>query len=112
MRNTAVIALLVWFLPALLLLVAILPVPLPAFYGLFLQIVVALAAAFIAYLLFTQRPAYYMVWGIVFVFLVLIYNPIVKIPVVSDFPLLLSIITALVFLSNWWLVFRTRYPVA
>lgn len=97
-----------WIVPAVLLLLTLLPIPLPLFYGLLLQIVVSLAALYIAYLLFTEKPQYYLIWGIVFIFIVLIYNPLIKISIMMGMDVPLNLITALLFLANWFFVFKVR----
>lgn len=97
-----------WIVPAILLLLTLLPIPLPLLYGLLLEIVVSLAALYITYLLCTEKPKYYVVWAIIFILIFFIYNPIVKIPLIVNIALPLNLITALLFLANWFFVFRNK----
>lgn len=97
-----------WIVPAVLLLISLLPINLTALFPLVLQIVVSLAAIFIAYLLFTEKPKYYIIWGIVFVLIVLIYNPLIHLSVIMGIAVPLSLITAVIFVTNWWFVFRAK----
>lgn len=108
--NRTAITLLVWILPVVLLLLSLLPIAWPALlFPLVLQIVVSLAAAYIVYLLFTLKPAYYMIWGIAFILFVLIYNPIITVSAFSGILLPLALVTAIIWLANWWFVFRENY---
>lgn len=108
--NKAAITFLVWFLPVILLLLSLLPIAWPALlFPLVLQIVVSLAAAYIVYLLFTLKPAYYMIWGIVFILFVMIYNPIITVSAFSGILLPLALVTAIIWFANWWFVFRGNY---
>lgn len=97
-----------WFLPAVMLIISLFPIDLPAIYGLLVQIIVSLTAAIIAYLLFTKKPQYFIIWGIVFVLIVLIYNPFIKIAVFSNSIIPISLITAIIFIANWWFVFHKK----
>jgi hypothetical protein len=106
MNKSIVRDLLLWALPTVMLLIALLPIALPAFFGMLLQIVVSIAAAVIAYLLFTQKPKYYIIWGIVFIFFVLIFNPVIKLAVLTNMAIPLALIAAAIFIANWWFVFR------
>lgn len=108
--NKAAITFLVWFLPVIFLLLSLLPIAWPALlFPLLLQIVVSLAAAYIVYLLFTLKPTYYMIWGIVFILFVMIYNPIITVSAFSGILLPLALVTAIIFIANWWFVFRSNY---
>lgn len=97
-----------WIVPAVMLLITVIPIAFPYLYGLLLQIVVSLTAAIIAYLLFTEKPKYFIIWGIVFVLIVLIYNPIIHLSMIMGVEIPLNLITAIIFLANWWFVFRTK----
>lgn len=108
--NRIVIAWLVWVVPVVLLLISLVPMLLPFPFPLILQIWVSIAAAFIAYLLFTRRPPYYIVWGIVFILFVLIFNPIIKFAAFSYLMLPIALITAIIWIANWFVVFRREYP--
>jgi hypothetical protein len=99
---------LVWIIPTILLLVSLAPLPLTVFYPLILKIVVSLCALIIAYLLFTEKPKYYMAWGIVFVLIVFIFNPIIQINITMGVDIPLALITAIIFIANWFFVFRKR----
>lgn len=94
-----------WMVPAVLLLITLLPVALPAVYSLILQVVVTIAAILIAYLLLTEKPKYYIVWGIIFILIVLIYNPLVHVNVTWGV-VPINLITAIIFILNWWFVYR------
>lgn len=108
--NKAMITFLVWFLPIILLLISLLPINWPALlFPLLLQIVVSIAAAYIVYLLFTTKPPYYMIWGIVFILFVMIYNPIITVSAFSGILLPLALVTAIIWFANWWFVFRDNY---
>ncbi len=96
-----------WFVPAILLLITLLPIALPWIYTLVLEIVVSLAAILIAYLHFTEKPRYYIPWGIVFIIIALIYNPIVHLSIIMGIAVPLSLVVALIFILNWWFVYRT-----
>jgi len=110
--NRAAITFLVWFLPVILLLLSLLPIAWPALlFPLVLQIVVSIAAAYIVFLLFTAKPPYYMIWGIVFILFVLIYNPIITVSAFSGILLPLALVTAIIWLANWWFVFRGNYKI-
>src|SRR4029079_13747022 len=85
-----------WIVPAVLLLISLLPINLTAFFPIVLQIVVSLAAIVIAYLLFTEKPRYYIIWGIVFIFIVLIYNPLIHLSVIMGIEVPLSLIAAII----------------
>lgn len=108
MRNNQMITALIWFVPAVMLLLTLLPLSFPGIYVLALEIVVALAAIYIAYLLFTRKPRYYLPWGIAFIVVALVFNPIIKLSVLMGIAIPLSLITAIIFLANWWFVFRTK----
>lgn len=108
--NKAAITFLVWFLPVIFLLLSLIPIAWPALImPLLLQIVVSVASAFIVYFLFTQKPPYYMIWAIVFILFVMIYNPIITVSAFSSILLPLQLITAIIFIANWWFVFRGNY---
>jgi hypothetical protein len=109
--SRTVIAWLVWILPVVLLLLSLAPIAWPPLlFPLVLQIVVSVAAAYIVYLLFTQRPPYYMIWGIVFILFVLIYNPIITVAAFSGILLPLALVSAIIWILNWFIVFRKNYP--
>jgi hypothetical protein len=99
---------LVWIIPTVLLLVSMIPVPLTVFYPLLLKIIVTLAAIIITYLLFTEKPKYYLVWGIVFILIIFIFNPIIQINITMGIDIPLALITAIIFMANWFFVFRKR----
>ncbi|MGE3319174.1 MAG: hypothetical protein AB7I18_07735 [Candidatus Berkiella sp.] len=108
--NRAVVTFLVWVLPIIMLLLSLIPIAWPALlFPLLLQIVVSLAAAYIVYLLFTLKPPYYMIWGIVFILFVLIYNPIITVQVVTNILLPTALITIVLWIANWWFCFRNQY---
>lgn len=97
-----------WIIPAIMLLLTLVPIGLPAVYTLILQIVVSVTALLIAYLLFTERPRYYVIWGIIFVIILLIYNPLIHLSVTMGVAVPLNLITAILYITNWWFVFRKR----
>lgn len=99
---------LIWFVPAVILLLTLFPLELTVYYPLLLQITVSLTAAYIAYLLFMQKPKYYLFWGIAFIVVVLIYNPIVRLSIVMEGEVPLALVTATLYLTNWWFVFRSN----
>jgi hypothetical protein len=99
---------LVWFVPAALLILSLFPVYLTIFFPLVLQIIVSLAAAYISYLLFIEKPRYYLFWGIAFIIIVLIFNPIIHLSVMMGFDIPLALVAAIIFLTNWWFVFKTK----
>jgi len=108
--NRAAITFLVWFLPVIFLLVSLIPISWPALlFPLLLQIVVSVAAAYIVYLLFTLKPPYYMLWAIPFILFVLIYNPIITVSAMPGILLPLALVTAIIWIANWFFVFRTNY---
>lgn len=97
-----------WIVPAALLLIAVVPLFVTTFYLLLLQIVVTLAAAYIAYILFTEKPKGYLIWGLIFIAIAIIYNPIIKVFLLMTFGALLHFLTALLFVANWYLVFKLK----
>jgi hypothetical protein len=97
-----------WLVPVILLLITLFPLSLSSIYYLILQIIVSLAAILIAYFLFTERPRYYIAWGIAFILIALIYNPIVHLSIIMGIEVSLNLITAIIFFTNWWFVCRTR----
>jgi len=97
-----------WGVPTALLLVTLLPIGVSPLFGMLLQIVVSIAAAVIAYLLFTQKPKYYIIWGVVFIFIVFIFNPIIKVAIFMNMAIPLALVAAVIFITNWWFVFRNR----
>ena len=99
---------LLWFVPAALLLLSLFPIPLTIFFPIILQIIVSVAAAYITYLLFMEKPAYYVFWAMAFIFIVLIFNPIIHLSVMMGFDIPLALVAAIIFLTNWWFVFRTK----
>lgn len=107
-QSGMVKAILIWIVPAVVLLLTLFPLELTVYYPLLLQIVVSLTAAYIAYLLFVQKPTYYLFWGIAFVIVVLIYNPIVRLSILMEGEVPLALVTATLYLTNWWFVFRSN----
>lgn len=101
-------SILLWFLPAVVLLLTLFPLNLTIYYPLLLQIVVSLTAAYIAYLLFVEKPRHYLFWGIAFIVVVLVYNPIVRLSIVMEGEIPLALVTAVLYLANWWFVFRSK----
>lgn len=99
---------LLWFVPAVMLLLTLFPIVLTVYYPLLLQIVVSVTAAYIAYLLFLEKPKYYLAWGIAFILVVLVYNPIVRLSIVTEGEIPLALVTAILYLTNWWFVFRSN----
>jgi hypothetical protein len=97
---------LVWIIPTVLLIVSMIPVPLTVFYPFILKIVVSLTAIIITYLLFTEKPKYYLAWGIVFILIIFIFNPIVQINITMGIDIPLALITAVIYMANWFFVFR------
>lgn len=97
-----------WLVPVVMLLLSLLPMNYPVIFPLVLEIIVSLAAAVITYLLFTQKPKYYIIWAIAFIVIVLIYNPLIRLSVIMGIDIPLALITAIIFITNWWFVFRTR----
>jgi hypothetical protein len=99
---------LVWIIPTILLLVSLAPVPLTVFYPFILKIIVSLAAIIITYLLFTEKPKYYLAWGIVFILIIFIFNPIIQINISMGVDIPLALIAAIIFMANWFFVFRKQ----
>lgn len=97
---------LIWVLPTIFLLLSLIPMAYPVFFPLILQIVVTVCAIIITYLLFTEKPRYYIFWGIAFIIIICIFNPIVHFNVTMGFDIPLALIAALIFMANWWFVFR------
>lgn len=97
-----------WIIPVILLLITLLPVTLPWVYSLFLQIIVSLAAILIAYLHFSEKPKYYIPWGIVFIIILFIYNPLIHLSITMGVKIPLNLITAILFCTNWFFVYRNR----
>jgi hypothetical protein len=98
----------VWIVPVILLLITLLPVALPWVYSLLLQIIVSLAAILIAYLHFSEKPKYYIPWGIVFIIILFIYNPLIHLNITMGIKVPLNLITAILFCANWFFIFRKR----
>lgn len=107
-QNGIVKSILIWIVPAVVLLLTLFPLELTVYYPLLLQIVVSLTAAYIAYLLFVEKPKYYLAWGIAFIVVVLIYNPIIRLSIVMEGEVPLALVTAILYLTNWWFVFRSN----
>lgn len=107
-QNGMAKSILIWIVPAVVLLLTLFPLELTVYYPLLLQIVVSLTAAYIAYLLFTQKPRFYLAWGIAFIIVVLVYNPIVRLSIVMEGEIPLALVTAILYLTNWWFVFRSN----
>lgn len=99
---------LIWLLPTIFLLLALIPMQYPVFFPLILQIVVTVCAIVIAYFLFTEKPPYYLPWGIAFIIIICLFNPIVHFNVTMGFEIPLALIAAIIFIANWWFVFRKR----
>lgn len=111
MGRNKIIAWVIWIVPVIFLLLSLAPIPWPPLlFPLILQIWVSVAAAYIVYLLFTQRPPYYVIWAIVFILFVLIYNPIITVSAFSGILLPLALVTAIIWILNWFIVFRRNYP--
>lgn len=105
--NRYINDILIWILPAVLLLVSMIPYEMPVFFPLILEIVVSITAAIIIYLLFTRKPKYFIFWGIAFILILLIFNPLLRLSIISGV-VPLALIAAIIFLTNWWFVFRKR----
>lgn len=97
-----------WLVPAIMLLLTLFALGLSVYYPLLLQIIVSLTAAYIAYLLFVEKPKYYVFWGIAFIVVVLVYNPIIRLSIVMEGEIPLALVTAILYLTNWWFVFRSN----
>lgn len=98
---------LLWVVPAIFLLISLMPVLMPYVFVILLQIIVSLSAAYISYLLFTEKPKYYLIWTIAFILVVLMFNPIMQLNVMMGI-IPLALVTAVLFLANWWFVFKSR----
>ena len=94
--------------PAALLLLSLLPMPFPLLYGALLQIGVSLAAAYIAYRVFREKPPYYLLAGITFILIVLIYNPFIKLTITMGVNIPLNLITGLIFLAHGFFVLTLK----
>lgn len=92
--------------PAIFLLVSLMPVLMPYVFVILLQIIVSLSAAYISYLLFIEKPKYYLIWVIAFILVVLMFNPIMQLNVIMGI-IPLALVAAVLFLANWWFVFKT-----
>jgi hypothetical protein len=99
---------LIWFFPAVMLLIASLPLSIPFPFIFILQIVVTVCAIVIAYFLFTQKPQYYLPWAIVFIVIALVYNPIIHFNITMGISLPMHLLVAILFIANWWFVFKSK----
>ena len=103
---------LIWIIPAILLLFGLFPMVVTGLYGLYgvvLQIVVCLASLFIAYLLFVGKPTqYYVTWGVIFLVIAVLYNPLIKMGILMTFIVPFNLITAIIFIVNWLVVFQAK----
>jgi hypothetical protein len=97
-----------WVVPAVLLLLALLPVLHSYWYVLLLKCIVTLAAAYIAYILFTEKQKDYLIWGIVFIVIAVLYNPIITVFILKRLWVPLTLVVAMAFIANWYLVFRNQ----
>lgn len=102
----------IWVVPAILLLFGLFPMVVTGLYGLYgtvLQIVVFVTALFIACLHFIKKPSqYYITWGIIFLVIAVLYNPLMKMGILMTFIVPLNLITALIFIVNWLFVFQGK----
>ena len=97
----------VWLAPAVLLVLSLIGLAIPHL-GLIVGVIVSVAALFISYLHLVQKPAYYLAWLLAFVVLFLIYNPIFSIAFFNTLGLPLNLIAAIIFIANWYLVFKAK----
>ena len=86
---------LVWYIPAGMLAVAVLP--LPYGYYMFLRLAVTAAAAYVAYVNFNKDIP---VWGIVFVGVALLFNPIFEVHLDKVIWVIIDTATAIIFFIN------------
>ncbi len=99
---------LLWFVPAIVLLLSLLPVIFPYVAILLLQIIVSVAAAYISYLHFIEKPKNYLIWAIAFIVVVLVFNPIIQFSVMMNYGIPVALVSAILFLTNWWFVYRVK----
>jgi len=86
---------LIWYIPAGMLAVAVLP--LPYGYFMFLRLIITAAAAFVAYENFNKDIP---VWGIVFVGVALLFNPFYTVHFDKALWALIDIVVAALFYIN------------
>ena len=86
---------LVWYIPAGMLAVAVLP--LPYGYYMFLRLAVTAAAAYIAYVNFDKDIT---VWGIVFVGVALLFNPLYTVHLDKALWAVIDLVVAVLFFIN------------
>lgn len=105
---------LIWMVPAILLLFGLFPMVVTGLYGIYgvvLQIVVCLTSLFIVYLLFVEKPTqYYATWGAIFLVIAVLYNPLIKMGFLMTFIVPFNLITAIIFIVNWVVVFQVKKP--
>ncbi len=108
MDNKKVKDFLIWILPAILLIWAVLPIPHIPFFGLILKTGVTVCAGFIIYYLTKTKPKHYIPWIVGFAFIIAFYNPVLRIGMPAFLAVPLTITAAIAFVANWYFVFKTR----
>ena len=94
-----------WVVPALLLLIAL--IPLPYGYYLFLRLVVFFACAFAIWQLVLLESTKAHIWIAAFVVFGLIFNPFLRVHLTREIWMILNLIGAGLFLSNLYYLKRT-----
>lgn len=98
---------LLWGIPTAFLLSTFLPITFPSIYFVVLKVIVSLAALVITYLLFTQKPRYYIIWMIAFLLIAFVFNPIIPLKALMGDTIHFALDAAIVFMLNWWFAFRS-----
>lgn len=89
---------LVWGIPTLLLLLT--PFSWPYGYYTFLRIALTISAALICYWHMTNPQKKYVLWGIIFGLLALLYNPVIPVHLLKQTWFPINIATALIYIGN------------
>lgn len=89
--------LIIWLMPAVLLIIAL--TQLPYSYYQFLRIVVCIAAGYLAYSEFKLKDKLN-IWAIVFALLVVLFNPIITIHLAREVWAFFDVITAVIFIVH------------
>lgn len=93
----------VWFVPAVLLVFAL--VPLPYGFYMLLRLIVCAVSVWLAYEQWKQDDAI-SAWVVVLIFIALVYNPIISIHLTREIWSMINLVTSSVFIGHLWFLKR------
>lgn len=106
MKDFIKVYLAVWIIPIMLLLVAIFD--LPYGYYTFLRLIITASSVFIIWLTWKYQRKHKEIWAIIYVTLILLYNPIAPVRLSKEIWIIINIITVVFYMANVIYLWRSK----